>query len=77
MKPVLATVAVGCLAVGALRFVRTSSLAGWLVVSALGMVLALFMAQYLYSDILARGFPDPAPTCEKSWAAAEPRYPLS
>ncbi|MBW2267239.1 MAG: cyclic nucleotide-binding domain-containing protein [Deltaproteobacteria bacterium] len=44
---------------GAVQFVRTSPLAGWLVVSALGMVLAAFLAQYLYSDIFARAYPDP------------------
>jgi HEAT repeat protein len=45
---------------GALRYLRRSSLARWLVVSALGMVLAFFLAQYLYSDVFAKGFPDPA-----------------
>lgn len=44
---------------GALRFMGTSSLARWLVLAALGMVLACFLAQYLYSDIFARRFPDP------------------
>jgi HEAT repeat protein len=45
---------------GALRYLRTSSLARWLVLAALGMVLALFLAQFLYLDIFARRFPDPA-----------------
>ena len=45
---------------GALRFLRASSLARWLVVAALGMVLALFLAQFLYLDIFSRRFPDPA-----------------
>ncbi|NNL67284.1 MAG: hypothetical protein HKP30_13635, partial [Myxococcales bacterium] len=44
---------------GAASYVRTSPLAGWLVVSALGMVLAAFLAQYLYSDIFVREFPEP------------------
>jgi len=41
-----------------LRYVRRSPLGRWLVVSALAMVLALFVAQYLYSDVLAHAFPD-------------------
>jgi hypothetical protein len=41
-----------------LRYLRGSALARWLVVSALAMVLALFVVQYLYSDIFARTFPD-------------------
>ena len=45
---------------GALRYLRTSSLARWLVLAALGMVLALFLAQFLYLDIFSRRFPDPA-----------------
>jgi HEAT repeat protein len=44
---------------GAAAYVRGSRLGRWLVISALGMVLALFLAQYLYSDIFARAFPDP------------------
>lgn len=39
------------------RYLRQSDLGRWLVVSALGMVLALFVSQYLYSDIFAREFP--------------------
>jgi hypothetical protein len=42
----------------ALRHLRSSALGRWLVVSALAMVLALFVAQYLYSEVLAREFPD-------------------
>ena len=45
---------------GALRYLGTSSLARWLVLSALGMVLAFFLAQYLYSDIFVTRFPEPA-----------------
>jgi len=44
----------------ALRYLGTSSLARWLVLSALGMVLAFFLAQYLYSDIFVTRFPEPA-----------------
>jgi HEAT repeat protein len=43
---------------GALRHLRRSPFSRWLVVSCLGMVLALFLSQYLYSDIFARNFPD-------------------
>jgi HEAT repeat protein len=43
---------------GALRHLRRSPFGRWLVLSALGMVLALFLSQYLYSDIFARNFPD-------------------
>lgn len=43
---------------GALHYLRSSPLARALVVSALGMVLALFVAQYLYSDLFVRAFPD-------------------
>ncbi len=42
---------------GAIRYIRRSSLGRWLVLSSLGMVLALFVAQYLYSDIFVRSFP--------------------
>ncbi len=45
---------------GAVRFLGTSALARWLVLSVLGMVLALFMAQYLYLGIFVASFPDPA-----------------
>ncbi len=45
---------------GALRYLRRSALGRVLVLSALGMVLALFVGQYLYSQIFAAAFPDPA-----------------
>jgi HEAT repeat protein len=45
---------------GAVRYLRGSTLGTWLVVSSLGMVLAIFIAQYIYSDIFARAFPDPS-----------------
>lgn len=44
---------------GAALYLRRSPLGRWLVLSALGMVLALFIAQYLYSEIFAETFPDP------------------
>lgn len=40
------------------RYLQKSSLGRWLVVSCLGMTLALFVAQYLYSDIFSHAFPD-------------------
>jgi len=40
------------------RYLQKSSLGRWLVVSCLGMTLALFVAQYLYSDIFAHTFRD-------------------
>ena len=45
---------------GALRYLRSSALGRALALSALGMVMAFFVAQYLYSDLFARAFPDPA-----------------
>src|SRR5262245_31856070 len=45
---------------GAGRFIQGSALARWLVLSVLGMVLALFMAQYLYLEVFVSSFPDPA-----------------
>ncbi len=45
---------------GALRYLRRSALGRVLVLSALGMVLALFVGQYLYSQIFAEAFPNPA-----------------
>ena len=42
---------------GAIRYMRRSSLGRWLGLSTLGMVLSLFLAQYVYSDILVRSFP--------------------
>ncbi len=44
---------------GALRYLRSSRLGRWLVLSALGMVVSLFVAQYLYSAIFVEAFPDP------------------
>jgi hypothetical protein len=43
---------------GAIQYLRRSPFSRWLVVSSLGMVLALFLSQYLYSDIFVRRFPD-------------------
>lgn len=45
---------------GAAACLRRSPLGRWLVLSSLGMVLALFVAQYLYSDLFVRAYPDPA-----------------
>jgi ATP/ADP translocase len=45
---------------GAARYLRVSPLGRWLVVAALGMVLALFVAQYVYSQIFVAAYPDPA-----------------
>ena len=44
---------------GAVAFLRVSPFGRWLVVSAIGMVLALFTAQYLYSDLFVRAYPEP------------------
>jgi HEAT repeat protein len=44
---------------GALRYLRASALGRALVLSALGMVLALFVGQYLYSQIFVEAFPHP------------------
>ncbi len=43
---------------GALRFIAREGLARWLVVSVLAMTIALFVTQYLYSEIFARQFPE-------------------
>jgi len=43
----------------AAQYAGSSPLARWLVLSALGMVIAAFLLQYLYSDIFARRFPEP------------------
>jgi HEAT repeat protein len=45
---------------GAVRYVRASPLGRALVVSALGMILALVVARYMWLDAFARRFPDPA-----------------
>jgi HEAT repeat protein len=44
----------------AMRYLGTSSLGRWLSLSAMGMMLSLFVAQYLYSDIFATAFRTPA-----------------
>jgi hypothetical protein len=43
----------------AMRFVRGSRLGRWLLVTSLGMVIAQFVAQYIYSDVFVRSYPDP------------------
>jgi CRP-like cAMP-binding protein/HEAT repeat protein len=43
---------------GAQQYLRRSSLGRWLIASSLGMVVALFIAQYAYSDIFVRAYPD-------------------
>lgn len=44
---------------GAMRHLGGSPLARWMFVASLGMVLTLFLAQYLYSDVFARSFATP------------------
>ncbi|MGE4607670.1 MAG: cyclic nucleotide-binding domain-containing protein [Myxococcota bacterium] len=44
---------------GAIRYVRSSALGMALVVSAVGMVLAVVVARYMWLDAFARRFPDP------------------
>jgi HEAT repeat protein len=44
----------------AVHFLGSSPLARWIVLSVLGMVLALFLAQYLYLEVFAESFHDPA-----------------
>jgi HEAT repeat protein len=44
----------------AAHYLGSATIGRWLVASAAGMVLAIFVAQYLYSDVFARRFPDPA-----------------
>lgn len=43
---------------GAAQYLRRSSLGRWLIASSLGMVVALFVAQYAYSEIFIRAYPD-------------------
>ena len=43
----------------AVRFVRQSRLGRWLLLASLGMVIAQFIAQYIYSDVFVRSYPDP------------------
>ncbi len=45
--------------VAATKYIGSSALARWLVLSALGMVMTFFLAQYLYSDIFVTHFPEP------------------
>jgi HEAT repeat protein len=45
---------------GALRYIGRAALARWFVVSLVAMMLALGVAQYLYSDVFARAYPDAA-----------------
>jgi hypothetical protein len=44
---------------GAADYLVASPLGRWLVFSAAGMVIAIFLAQYLYSEIFAREYPSP------------------
>lgn len=43
----------------AVRFVRQSRLGRWLLLASLGMVIAQFVAQYIYLDVFVRSYPDP------------------
>ena len=43
---------------GALRYLRRSALARWLVVSVLGLVFSLVVIQFIYLDIFTRSFPN-------------------
>ncbi len=43
---------------GAVRFLRRSPLGRWLAISSFGMVISLFVVQYLYSGIFAEAFSD-------------------
>jgi HEAT repeat protein len=45
---------------GAVRYVRASQLGSALLVSAIGMILALVVARYMWLDAFSRRFPDPA-----------------
>jgi len=45
---------------GAVLYVRSSKLGGALLVSAIGMILALVVARYMWLDAFSRRFPDPA-----------------
>ncbi|MCH8891145.1 MAG: hypothetical protein IH827_08730, partial [Myxococcales bacterium] len=45
---------------GAVRYVRSSKLGGVLLVSAIGMILAIVVARYMWLDSFSRRFPDPA-----------------
>ena len=45
---------------GAVQYVRSSKLGGALLVSAIGMILAIVVARYMWLDSFSRRFPDPA-----------------
>jgi len=45
---------------GAVRYVRASKLGSALLISAIGMILALVVARYMWLDAFSRRFPDPA-----------------
>ncbi len=45
---------------GAVLYVRSSKLGGALLISAIGMILALVVARYMWLDAFSRRFPDPA-----------------
>jgi HEAT repeat protein len=45
---------------GAVQYVHASKLGGALLVSAIGMILALVVARYMWLDAFSRRFPDPA-----------------
>ena len=45
---------------GAVQYVRTSKLGGALLVSSIGMILALIVARYMWLDAFSLRFPDPA-----------------
>ncbi len=45
---------------GAVRFMRVSNLGRALLLSAVGMILALVVARYMWLDVFAQRFPDPA-----------------
>jgi HEAT repeat protein len=45
---------------GAVQYVRASKLGGALLVSAIGMILAVVVARYMWLDAFAHRFPDPA-----------------
>jgi HEAT repeat protein len=44
----------------AVRFVQRSRLGRWLLLASIGMVFAQFVAQYVYSDVFARSYPEPS-----------------
>lgn len=44
---------------GAARYLGAAPIGPWLMLSSVGMVLAIFVAQYLYSEVFVSTFPDP------------------